>query len=455
MCNIVLLGAGSTAFTLALVKDIILSEGLVGSTLRLVDIDKSRLDGASAVVNAYKNETNANIGLESYLDRREAFKGADYIICAVKYGGYVPLENERKIAEAHGYYRGIGDRVSCYYGGVGAFWQIHFLEEVAKDIEELCPNALLIQTANPVFEGTNYLTKYTNVKAVGVCHGHFGYRGVANAMGLEWEKCTAEVIGFNHCTYMTDFRYDGKDAYPMLDKWIEEKSEEYWKSEKFLTPNEFGFSPDALSPGAIDAYKHYGLLPIGDAIRSTSPWWHHTDLETKKRWYGTGGGFDSEECWNNYLGAKDKQRDAIQHSLETGESISKVYPLFKSGEQHIEIIEALETDKYTRLTLNIPNKGCIDGLPDDALVEIPAMVSGRGIEGIKMASLPSKLMNNVILPRWTRASNIMDAYHNGDRDLLVMELMNDHRTKSYEQAKELIDDLLSQEWNKEADKHYK
>ena len=225
--------------------------------------------------------------------------------------------------------------------------------------------------------------------------------------------------------------------------------------EKFLTPNEFGFSPDALSPGAIDAYKHYGLLPIGDAIRSTSPWWHHTDLETKKRWYGTGGGFDSEECWNNYLGAKDKQRDAIQHSLETGESISKVYPLFKSGEQHIEIIEALETDKYTRLTLNIPNKGCIDGLPDDALVEIPAMVSGRGIEGIKMASLPSKLMNNVILPRWTRASNIMDAYHNGDRDLLVMELMNDHRTKSYEQAKELIDDLLSQEWNKEADKHYK
>ena len=456
MKTIVLLGAGSASFALAWVKDILLSKGLEGAALRLVDINSRRLEEARAMVEAYKREVEADhLGVEAYTDRRPALEGADYVICAVKIGGYIPLENERKIAEAHGYYRGIGDRVSCYYGGVGAFWQLRFLEELARDMEELCPDALLIQTANPVFEGNYYLTKYTKVKAVGVCHGHFGYRGVAEILGLDPAKATAEVIGFNHCTYLTDFRYEGKDAYPLLDRWIEEKAEAYWKSDAYLKPNSLGFSPDALSPGAVDAYRHYGLLPIGDAIRSVSPWWHHTDLETKKKWYGTGGGFDSAECWAIYLADKDVEHENLRRSMETGEPISKIYPLTRSGEQHIQIIEAMETDTYTRLTLNIPNNGCIDGLPDDALVEIPAMVSARGIQGIRMPPLPSRLMNNVMLPRLCRANNILDAYRTGSRDLLVVELMNDHRTRSYEQAKELIDDLLRQDWNKEADAHYR
>lgn len=455
MCNIVLLGAGSTSFTLSLVRDIILAKGLEGSAFRLVDINKERLDNVRAVVETYKKEVNSDIKIESYIDRREAFVGANYIICAVKYGGYIPLEAERKIAEAHGYYRGIGDRVSCYYGGVGAFWQIRFFEDVARDMKELCPDALLLQTANPVLEGTNYLTKYTDINAVGVCHGHLGYIEVAKIMGLEPYRCSAEVFGYNHCVYMTEFKYDGRDAYPLLDKWIEEKSEEYWKSEEYLRPGMWGFSPDALSPGAVDAYRHYGLMPIGDTVRSVSPWWHHTDIETKKRWYGTGGGFDSEECWDKYLKSKEEQREEIQQALEKAESVLKVYPLEKSAEQHIDVIRAIETDSNERFTLNVPNNGCISGLPDDTLVEIPVTANKSSITGIKMKPLPSKIMNNIILPRFCRANNIIEAYRNGDRDLLVVELMNDPRTKGYEQAKTLIDDLLAQDWNKEANEHYK
>ena len=455
MKNIVLLGAGSTAFTLELVRDLVLSEGLGDSVLRLVDINAERLEEARSVAELYKKEIGSHLTIEAYLDRRKAFYGADYIICAVKIGGYGPLEKERKIAEAHGYYRGIGDRVSCYYGGVGAFWPIHFLEEVAKDIMELCPKALLIQTANPVFEGTNYLTRYTKVNAVGVCHGHNGFKGIAKILGFDPAKVTGETYGFNHCIYLSDFRYEGKDIYPVLDQWIEEKAEAYWNSDEYRHENNFGMYPDVLSRGAVDAYRHYGLFPIGDAIRSVSPWWHHTDLQTKERWYGKNGGFDSEICWNEYLARKDDQRLAIQEVIKNGTPIIEKYPLRRSNEQHIRIIEAMETDQYTRLTLNIPNNGCIPGIQDDMLVEVPAMVSARGIQGIKMPAFPSKLMNNVIIPRACRANNILEAYHNGDRDLLVMELMNDHRTRSYEQAKGLIDELLAQEWNKEADEHYR
>ena len=160
MTNIVLLGAGSTSFSIELLKDISTLPSLGGSTLSLVDIDEKRLRMAEALVTRYCRESKMNLKIRAFKERRDALVGAEYVICAVKIGGYSPLEKEREIAEAHGYYRGIGDRVSCYYGGIGAYHQINFLEGLARDMQELCPDAWLVQTANPVFEGTNYITRH-------------------------------------------------------------------------------------------------------------------------------------------------------------------------------------------------------------------------------------------------------------------------------------------------------
>ncbi|MCL2248804.1 MAG: hypothetical protein FWC13_06005 [Oscillospiraceae bacterium] len=454
--TIVLLGAGGASFTIALLKDLILTETLSGSTLRLVDIDEGRLKEAKEIAESYNREAGTSIKVEAYLDRRDALDGAGFVICAVKIGGYEPLEAERKIAQSHGYYRGIGDRVSCYFGGVGAYLQIKFLEDVANDMMELCPDAWLVQTANPVFDGTNYLTRYTDVKTVGVCHGHFLAYNVAKIMGLDKDKMSAEIIGFNHYNMLTDFRYEGKDAYPLLDKWIAEESEAYWKSPAYLeSTNNYGAVPEELSPGAIDFYRIYGLLPIGDAVRSATPWWHHTDFATKEKWYGPNGGFDSEVCWAGYINDKTVYRDAIKDVLSTGKPITELSPLEKSGELHIPFINSVVTDTYERFILNIPNNGCIPGIPDDVMVEIPAVSSARGVQGIKMDPLPRRIMDNVIYPRMRTMNNLHEAYRNGDRSVLVLELMHDNRTRSYEQAKNLIDELLAQPWNKEADAHYR
>ena len=452
---IVLLGAGSASFTISITKDLILSKGLKDCTFRLMDIDAARLDKARRAAESYSAESKSAIRIEAYTDRRAALSGADYVICAVKIGGYDPLEAERTIAEEHGYYRGIGDRVSCYFGGVGAYWQLRFFEEVAHDMEELCPDAWLIQTANPVFDGTNYLTRYTKVKAVGVCHGHFQAYKVADILGFEREKVSFEVVGFNHHCYLTDFRYKGQDAYPLIDRWIQDKSEEYWKSEAYHTPGMLKFAPEDLSPGVVDAYRLYGLLPIGDAIRSASPWWHHSDFTTKEKWYGVNGGFDSEICWAEYLGQKDVHHEKIRKALAQGEPITSVYPLESSGEQHIPLINAMVTDHYEWFILNVPNNGCVPGIPDDVMVEIPVLANACGIRGTRVNPLPRRLMDNVMYPRIRTLNNLHEAYRNGDRSLLVLELMNDHRTRSYKQAKELIDLLLSQPWNKEADQHYR
>jgi len=266
---------------------------------------------------------------------------------------------------------------------------------------------------------------------------------------------TVEMVGLNHHIFLTDFRYKGQDAYPLLDQWIEDKSEEYWKSEAYHKLGEHGFAPEELAPGVVDAYKLYGLLPIGDAIRSATPWWHHMDFETKVKWYGPNGGFDSEICWANYLEQKDAHHARILATLDEGKPLANLYPLELSGEQHVPFIRAMVTDEYERFTLNIPNNGCVPGIPDDVMVEIPTMVSARGAQGIRMDPLPQRVMDNVINPRIRTMNNLHEAYRYGDRSLLVLELMHDHRTRSFAQAKDLIDELLAQPWNADANKHYR
>jgi len=447
MANIVLIGAGSASFSLALLRDVILTKSLWGSRMVLVDIDPERLALAETLATRYRDELKADIQFASTVDRRKGLEGAEFVICAVKVGGYGPLEAERKIAEEQGYYRGIGDRVSCYYGGVGAYHQLKFLMDLASDMERICPDAWLIQTANPVFEGTNILTRNTKVKTVGVCHGHFAYRDVANKIGLNPDEVSVQVVGFNHYTWLTHFRHKGRDAYPLIDRWIEEKAQAYWSSGEYS---------EQMSPGAVDAYRLYGLFPIGDAVRCATPWWHHTDPKTKERWYGKTGGFDSEIGWSRYLRRKVELHDSLVRLVnESNAALLEKYPLKASGEQHIPIVDAIANDKETTLQLNIPNDGCLDGVPDDVVVEIPAIVSGRGVQGVRVGRLPAPVMNHVMIPRMMRLEHILNAYMNRDRKTLVLMLMEDPRTRSFEQAQRLIDTLLAQPWNTEAAKHYR
>ena len=447
MLNITLIGAGSASFSLSLIRDVILTEGLAGSRMTLVDINEERLNVAVCLANRYRDEVKADLTFSATTDRKKGLEGGDFVICAVKVGGYGPLEKERKIAEAQGYYRGIGDRVSCYYGGVGAYHQLRFLMDLSRDMEAICPDAYLIQTANPVFEGTNLITRRTKIKAVGVCHGHGQYRTIARTLGLEVEHVGVLVAGFNHYVWLLRFMYKGRDAYPLIDRWIEEESEEFWRDGEY---------PEQMSPGAVDAYRLYGHFPIGDAVRCGTPWWYHGDFEAKKKWFGENGGFDSAIGWGKYLDGKPKAFEKMQRLANDPDVVlSEEMPLKTSGEQHIKIVDAIANDKETVLELNIPNNGCIKGIPDDVLVEIPAVASGGGIQGVMVGNMPPRVMHNVLIPRWVRMENILEAYLTGDRKPLLLSLMDDPRTRSYEQAKGLLDILFDQPWNEEAAKHYR
>jgi len=179
MVNISIIGAGSVAFSMSFIRDLCVTESLWGSKVTLMDISKDRLNMIHNLTVRYMKETKANLKIETTTNRKDALDDAEFVLCTVKVGGYQPMETEREIAERHGYYRGIGDRVCDYYGGFGAYHQLKFFLELARDMEDLCPDAWLIETANPVFEGTTLISRETKIKTIGVCHGHFGYKKMA------------------------------------------------------------------------------------------------------------------------------------------------------------------------------------------------------------------------------------------------------------------------------------
>lgn len=454
MVQISIIGAGSVVFFGSFIGDLCLTKSLWGSTVVLMDVDKERLERVYNIAKRYRDEVRANLKIKATMDRREALEEADFVICAVKVGGYEPMETERKIAEQYGYYRGIGDRVSDYYGGFAAYHQLQFFLDLARDMESLCPDAWLIETANPVFEGTTLISRETKIKVVGVCHGHFGYKTLAEALRLDPNEVDAEMAGFNHCIWLTQFGYMGKNAYPLIDKWIEREAPKYWRSKTYLKGAPW--LTEQLSPAAVEMYRLYGLFPIGDTIRSVSPWWFHTNLKAKRKWFGPTGGFDSEIGWALYLNSlKENFKQMIEVAMDPSTPLTKILPPTMSGEQHIPIIDAIVNDNETKLQLNIPNKGAIAGIPDDVTVEVPVIASGRGIQPIHMGSLPKRLMLHVMMPRMLRMEQILQAFLEGDRKSLLLMLMEDHRTRALENAESVINEILAKPWNTEAAKHYK
>lgn len=433
--KIAIIGAGSASFSAGLVRDICVNTGLHGSHVTFMDIDERRLDMIAHLAERLSGELNAGLSFSKTTDRAQALQGADFVINTAQVGGHDWVEAQRSLGEKHGYYRG---------AGLHAFGQMAFFLDVARDVEHACPNAWLIQCANPVFEGCTLMTRETNTKVLGLCHGHYGYLRVVQVLGLNAEHVTAQMPGFNHWIWLTDFRYKGEDAYPLLDEWIETKAEHYWAKDDRT------YSENQMSRAAIHHYKLFGLLPIGDTPRQVG-WWYHTGLETKQRWFGRLGGFDSEIGWGQYLENQSRRvREIARAARDQSRPVSETFKPVQSREQIVPIINALVNDVEGLFQVNIPNQGqIIQGFPEDLVVECQGVVNGGGIRGVTVARLPRKLMVGAMIPRWSKAERMVEAMYSHDRDMLLLYLLEDPRTQSLEQAQSLLDEWLAEPRNQD------
>ena len=450
--KIAVIGAGSATFSHGLIRDICLNENLRGSTVTFMDIAHDRLEMIHRLATRYAGELGVDVRFEQTGERAGALRDADFVINTAAYR-WDHGDTQRAIGEQHGLYRG---------AAMGQYHNLTIMLDVARDMERICPDAWLIQSGNPVYEGCTLMARETAVKIIGLCHGHYGYKRIACALGLDPEKMTCFAPGLNHLIYAVRLEYEGKDFYPLLDEWLATRAEAFWAS---YTPPSHG--DDQMSRAAFNEYRFLGFMPIGDTARVEAHhpggWVYHTDLETKKRWFGPYGGFHSEIAWAMHRQWMQERVDQIfQVAADHSLSVTREFPPVPTAEQQIPIIDALvnDTPAPPRICpqgwyqVNIPNQGAIDGIADDVVVEIPAVINKWGVHRVQVGRLPSRLMLHVILPAILRMERTVEAYRQHDWRLLMSGLLHDHQPRSLEQIQAVMQDVFALPFNDAMAEHY-
>jgi alpha-galactosidase len=429
------IGAGSGVFSLGLVKDLCLNDNLRESTVTFMDLNADRLTIVERLAWRYAEEFGSAMRFETTTDREAALRDADFVINTASPVSHHAQRRERELADQHGY----------YYGGTNLhapFPQFDLMLSVARDIERICPNAWLIQSGNPVFDGATLMHRETNARVIALCHGHYGYLEICKVLGLDPARVTWEAPGLNHSIWLTQFRYDGEDAYPLIEEWIEREGERYWREHVAERTHD-----TQMSRGAIHQYRMYGLMPIGDTPRTqaqTASWWYHTDLATKRRWFGDRfGGPDTEIARPFYVANLEKRLQQMgEVSADPKGRVADVFGSTPTREQHVPIIDALTNNVAGTFQVNWPNKGIIDGIPDDVACEFAARIDATGVHPLKPTPLPRKIMLEIIFPFWLDMERTLEAYKTGDRSMLLWNVLQSHQTTSYEQAVETLQALL-------------
>ena len=448
--KVTIIGAGSVVFSLGLVKDLCLTESLKGSKVCFMDINEERLDIIYRLGVRYAEDLGADLQFQRTLNREESLQDADFVIntATITHNEYF-MKRRRELTAKHGY----------FYGrtGMPEYHNLQLMLDVVRDMEKICPGAWVLQAGNPVFDGTTLMTRETGIKVCGLCHGHYGYRNIAQTIGLDPRRVTWQAPGLNHNIWLTHFYYEGQDAYPLLDAWIENNSEAYWEDRQ-----ESGNISAQMSPSAIHQYKMYGLMPVGDTPRRGG-WWYHTDLETRKRWYGGPiGGGDTPEGRDRVLKGKEKRYQQMKKAAYD----PKVRPVDmfgnrKTSEQHVPIIDGLVNNNEGQFQVNIPSNGALPGIPDNVAVEVPAIVNKKGIQPLRVDPLPRKVMLECIYPAWLRMECTLEALKSGDKSMLLYGILDNHQTRSYDQAVEMLEVMLAIEPNEpmayveDINQHYK
>ncbi|SHH52467.1 alpha-glucosidase AglA [Thermosipho atlanticus] len=470
MFKIAIIGAGSAVFSLRIISD--LTKTFKEVEVSLMDINERRLKSVLVLAKKLNEEMGTNLRFRTTKNLEEAINGARFVINTALVGGHEYLERVRKISEKWGYYRGIDSQefnmVSDYFT-ISNYNQLNLFLRVAKLVEEKAEkDSWLLQAANPVFEGTTLISRVVPINVVGLCHGHYGVHHIVETLGLDMKKVEWQIAGVNHGIWLNKFLYDGNDGYELLNNWIEKN--------KYEPKHPFD---DQLSPAAIDMYKFYGQMPIGDTVRNSS-WKYHYNLETKIKWYGKFGGADSEVGWkwyqenirtiseiinelSNYVSENPRvklldynlYKNFLHVDIFKEEIDSIINPGRLSGEQHVPFIDSIVNNKKQRLIVNIPNNGVIEGIANDVIVEIPALVDSTGIHPEKIEpKLSERIIKFYLQPRIVRMEIAVEAFLTGDFNLLKEFLFRDPRTKNEEQVEGVLNEILNLPENTEMRKHY-
>ena len=368
MPKIAMIGAGSLIFCKTLSMDILATEALADCELCLMNRTKPKLDHMEAFLRRVIEQNHCSARLTATLDRREALDGADYVIVMIQVGGLDAFKTDYEIPLKYGVDQCIGDTLGP--GGIfRGLRTVPVLVDIARDMEELCPDAYLLNYANPMAAVCYGLGQATKVKFIGLCHGvQTTLDLIAGYVGVPKEHVDHLCAGINHMAWFLSLRdkRDGRDLYPLFRERCEQPG--YYVNEKVR----------------IEVMRHFGYFMTESTghLSEYIPWFRSSQraLDTYCDEPAFGGETGAYYRYSQML--MDKYKGVNYLDLESTKMAQR------SVEYCSHILEAIETGEPFRLNGNVRNDGYISNLPDGCCVEVPAYVDSLGVHPLRVGALP-------------------------------------------------------------------
>ena len=454
--KIVVIGAGSAIFGLGAMATIIRDERMKGAELALVDINEPALQTMVRLAEIMNEAWGAEMTISGTTNRREVLPGANFVIASVQVGDRETVwEMDWQIPLRHGVHQPYAEN-----GGPGSIAHtarnMPLMLDIAYDMEELCPDAWYLNLTNPLIRLTWGVARYTKVKVLGLCHQLlWGYAMAAAVLSERYgiavpegfhvhtnadnmpnfipvaraglEHLDIKAAGINHFSWIYDIRdkHTGEDLYPELrDRWFKQ----YRKS---------------FEPLTREAFDIFGLMPTpGDShLCEFLPWVSDPATRPWEKYHLT------HQDWDGNRRRRARRRELAAAIVSGETSVEELRDVWKHDileEPVVDIMAAIHYNtNYYNQQLNVPNNGgLIPNLPADAIVEVPGMISGLGIQGLGMPPLPEGIAE-LCRRELELSSLVVEAAVHGDRQLMLQALLLDPMVTDIDTARAIMNDFMT------------
>ena len=417
--KLTLIGAGSQ-FTFRVVADLIRIPGFSGSTVALVDTDPRALDLASRIARRMVDETGADLTVEATEDRLQALPGSRFVLITISVGEPWARERDVEIGERFGIYQPTSQTV----GPAGFVRGLRVIPEavaIGKDIARLCPEATVLDLANPLAAVCRSLVREAGLTVVGLCEQwQLTVPLFSRVLGVEPEALDCLSVGTNHLTWALALHHNGRDRLPEFLQRI--------------------YGPDGREalesvPVSRETYETFGVWPTGteDHIAEFFPY-----FLTPETHGGADYGLSTRHVTPEQMEERQAEREAMAEGTTPIDSL-----LGPSGESAVEIVAAcLGLSDPSLHIVNVPNGGLLDGLPAEAIVELPAHVGPAGVRGLKVGPLPQPVAH-LLSTRVLQQELLVDAGLSGDRKTALKGLVLDAQIVSLSAARQILGESLT------------
>ena len=361
------IGGGSTRAPGTMASFIDQGENFDGSEVVLIDLDRERLAVVEALAQRMVRAKGLNIGIESTIDRRAGLVDCDAVLTSFRPGGFEARHIDESVPLKYGV---IGQETQGPGGFFMALRSIHAMNDIIKDMEEVCPQALLFNYTNPVNIVSEAITNITDIPIVSLCEGPIvSSEELADIIDLDPRKVETVSIGLNHASWSVRHLYDGEDMIPLLREAYERKKAEGTPDSHELRHLELAATMGSI-PSTYFQYYYYKDYMLEELL--AKPTTRAQDIMAEVSGY-----------WNHYRELLES--DAVV--LDPERSRRGIQEL----ELAVDLMDAVFNDRDEVWPVNVPNMGSIADFPNDLVVETIGYVDGNGVAPITQGHLPPQV----------------------------------------------------------------